>query len=161
MQIYCNREGFDVKSDSKETLILFQSKNRYPWEPTAAIVMNPELGLVLQRNVIITRSTRVEARLLMARQWRQTHQGDGRVVTRYMGSGIKGLKKGGIRDHSPGSGITRPGIRISGVLHWIKDQALWITKGIHDAHLNRVFFLKAFLTFYGPSHTVILGIWTS
>ena len=25
-----------------------------------------------------------------------------RIVTRYMGSGIKGQKKGGIRDHSPG-----------------------------------------------------------
>ena len=27
---------------------------------------------------------------------------ESRVVTRYMGSGIKGLKMGGIRDHSPG-----------------------------------------------------------
>ena len=53
-----------------------------------------------------------------------------------MGSGIKGLKKGGIWDHSPGSGITTPGIGISGVFHWIRDQAFWITKGIHDAHLK-------------------------
>ena len=30
-----------------------------------------------------------------------------------MGSGIKGLKKGGIRDHSLGSGITALGIGIS------------------------------------------------
>ena len=36
-----------------------------------------------------------------------------RVVTRYMGSGIKGLKKGGIRDHSLGSGIKALGIGIS------------------------------------------------
>ena len=36
-----------------------------------------------------------------------------RVVTRYMGSGIKGLKKGGIRDHSLGSGIKALGIKIS------------------------------------------------
>ena len=36
-----------------------------------------------------------------------------RVVTRYMGSGIKGLKKGGIRDHSLGSGIKTLGIGIS------------------------------------------------
>ena len=79
-----------------------------------------------------------------------------KVVTRYMGSGIKGLKKGGIRDHSQGSGITTPAIGISGVFHWIRDQAFWITKGIHD--------LTGFLSclkFYVPFHTAVLGIWTS
>lgn len=32
-----------------------------------------------------------------------------RVVTNYMGSGIKGLKRVGIREHSPGIGITTQG----------------------------------------------------
>ena len=49
-----------------------------------------------------------------------------RVVTRYMGSGIKGLKKRvGTGITAPGSGITTPGIGISSVFHWIKDQAFW------------------------------------
>ena len=55
-----------------------------------------------------------------------------RVVTRYMGSGIKGLKKGGIRDHSLGSGITALGIGISVFsrinIHW--DQQNFVGSGI-------------------------------
>ena len=41
-----------------------------------------------------------------------------------MGSGIKGLQRCGIRDHSPGSGITARGIGISSVFHGIRDQAV-------------------------------------
>ena len=39
-----------------------------------------------------------------------------RFVTRYIGSRIKGLQRGGIRDHSFGSGITNGGNAISSVL---------------------------------------------
>ena len=59
-----------------------------------------------------------------------------RVVTRYMGSGMKGLKGVGSGITAPGSGITTPGIGISGVFHWIKDQAFWKTKGIHETPLK-------------------------
>ena len=45
-----------------------------------------------------------------------------------MGSGIKGTEKG----WDPGSGITTPGIGISSVFHWIKDQAFLINKILRD-----------------------------
>ena len=49
----------------------------------------------------------------------ETHN---RVVARYMGSGIKGLQEGGIRDHS--LRIRDHGLRIeiSAVFHRIRDQ---------------------------------------
>ena len=62
-----------------------------------------------------------------------------RVVTRYVGSGIKGLKRDVIRDHSPGIWDHNPRDRDQRYFHSIKDQAFWITKGIHDAHLDKVF----------------------
>ena len=55
-----------------------------------------------------------------------------RVVTRYMGSRMKDQKQVGIRDHRCGIWVTTPGIRISGVFHWTKDQAFWINKILRD-----------------------------
>ena len=46
-----------------------------------------------------------------------------RVITWYMGSGIKGLKRAGIRDHTAlGFGITTCGIGISSIFRGIRDQ---------------------------------------
>ena len=45
-----------------------------------------------------------------------------RVVARYMGSGIKGLKQGGIRDHILRIRDHGLGIGISAVFHRIRDQ---------------------------------------
>ena len=45
-----------------------------------------------------------------------------RVVARYVGSGIKGLKQGGIRDHSLRIRDHGLGIGISAVVHRIRDQ---------------------------------------
>ena len=47
---------------------------------------------------------------------------DNRVVTKYTGSGIKGIKRAGIRDHSLGSGITLRGVDISSVFHGIRNK---------------------------------------
>ena len=48
----------------------------------------------------------------------------GRVVTRYMGSGIKGLNRGGIRDHSPGIWDHNPWDRDQQCLHGIRDHSV-------------------------------------
>ena len=62
---------------------------------------------------------------------------DLRVVMRYMGSGIKSLKEGGIRDHSPRIWDRNPGIRDQRCFSLA--QGSGVTKGLHHALLNRVF----------------------
>ena len=47
-----------------------------------------------------------------------------KVVARYMGSGIKGLQEGGIRDHSLRIRDHGLGIGISAVFHRIRDQTV-------------------------------------
>ena len=49
-----------------------------------------------------------------------------------MESGIKGQNRVGSGITAPGSEITTPGIGISGVFHWIKDQTFWINKILRD-----------------------------
>ena len=51
------------------------------------------------------------------------NRGSLRVVTRYMGSGIKGLKRPWIRDHGLGIWNHNAWDRDQGVLHGIRDQA--------------------------------------
>ena len=46
--------------------------------------------------------------------------------------GSRAKKRVGAGIRALGSGITTPGIGISGVFHWIKDQAFWINKILRD-----------------------------
>ena len=50
------------------------------------------------------------------------------VLTKYMGSGIKGQKRVGSGITAPGSGITTPGIGISGIFHWTRIRRSGSTK---------------------------------
>ena len=55
--------------------------------------------------------------------WNEVKRLSGRVVARYMGSGIKGLQEGGIRDHSLRIRDHGVGIGISDVFFFrIRDQ---------------------------------------